>query len=154
MQRHGIINLSTNATLGQRRAQRVAMAHSNDILVVNVPRAGCGDSRRGNVVSFSAARESGVVKRCIALARRSPGFKMRKFDVEHGSLNLVEAKIAADDTVVVLRFAAMHSKDFQALGEHRIVRHTHARIAKRAQILGRKKRQTANVAAAASRPAG
>ena len=97
----------------------------------------------------SARCERRVVERRVALAARAPRIQVLQLDVQHRRLDLIDAEVAADERVVVLRLAAVHAQDVEPLGERRVVRHAHAGIAERAEILGGKERQAADVAEAA-----
>ena len=113
-----------------------------------MPAAGRG-MRRAHRGAQLGSCEGAVVEGRIALAGGGPGIQVRQLHIEHCRLQLIDAEIAADQGVVVLGFAAVHPQHAHALGERRILGDAHAGIAEGAQVLGREKRQAADVTEAA-----
>ena len=69
---------------------------------------------------------------------------MRQLHVQDGRLQRVDAKVAADVAVVVLRTHSVHAIIEQLLGERVIVGGDRAGVAERAEILRREEREAAD----------
>ena len=150
VQRHGVVDLGADACGHEVLAQLVPVARADHVLIVDVAHALGGTRRLDRLARDRPARKARVVEGGVALPARAPVIQMLQLHVEHRGLDLIEAEIAADERVVVLRLAAVHAQDFQALGERGIVGHAHAGIAECAEVLGGKERKAADVAEAAA----
>ena len=93
--------------------------------------------------------ESRVVESRVVLAAGGPGIQVLQLDVQDGGLDLVDAEIAADEGVVILRLAPVDAQDIHPLGQGGVIGDAHAGVAEGAEVLGREERQAADVAEAA-----
>ena len=107
MQRDRIIDLRANAAPGEKRAQLIAPLAADHILIENVPPA----RRRFRGPEF--ARKSRpckrrTVERGVTPPPLGPAVEIAELDPQHRGLQFIDAEIAADQRVVILRLAAMH----------------------------------------------
>ena len=86
---------------------------------------------------------------CRASLHASRCFEL---DEQHRRLQLVQAEVAADQSVEVFRLAAVHAQDPMRSREPARCSDAHAGVAERAEILCREERQTTDVADAARAP--
>src|SRR6476660_3725409 len=106
VQRQRIVDLSAHATALEMRAQLVASLRSNHVLVEDVAIAGLAE-RQADCVAEIGRREQRVVMIGVALPRLAPRVEMLELDAQHRRLELVQAEIAADQSVEVFRLAAV-----------------------------------------------
>src|SRR5690349_14594878 len=110
MQRDGIVDLRANAHPAEVCTQCVALRDANDVLVVDVPSVRYR-VRRPDDFSQVLMIELSVIVRGVALAPIGPLVKIAKLDQQDRGLNLIQAKIAADDGVVILGVASMRAQN-------------------------------------------
>src|SRR5262245_47725965 len=123
----------------------VATLGADHVLIEDVPSPARYGGNRHELLELCSGDRLGVVSR-VALARGRPVVEILELDDQYRGLQLVEAEIAADHGVVVLRLPTMHAQDLQLLRENGVVRRAHARVAERAEILRREERQATDVA--------
>ena len=102
--------------------------------------------RRTHFGSQTSAGYGPVVVRGIALPPLGPAIQILQLHAQHRGLQLVDAKVTADEGVVVLRLAAMHPQHTHPFRELGILRGAQTRIAESPQIFTGKERKAANVA--------
>src|SRR6185312_12253780 len=88
----------------------------------------------------------------MGVPRLHPAVEIFELHIEYGCLDLIEPEISADDAMVVLGLAAMHTQHPHALREHRVIGGAEAGIPESAQIFRWEKRETADVPDAARHP--
>ena len=75
-----------------------------------------------------------------------PAVQVFELDAQHRRLQFIDAKVAADERVKILRLAAVHAQHAHAFGEIGIVGRAQSGVAERAEILAREERKAADVA--------
>src|SRR5437868_4679963 len=78
----------------------------------------------------------------ISLAEACPFLKVAQFGPQNGGLQGIQAAIESQKFVVILRPAAVVSKDAKAIGKMRIISGDHAAVACATQVLRRKEAET------------
>src|SRR6185312_8517696 len=151
VQRHGVVDLGADAAGHEVLAQQIAVAYADDVLIEDVPHT-LHHPRRLDGLAQSRVVESLVVDDGIALAPAAPRIEMLQLDVEHRGLDFIDAEIAADVRVVVLRLAAVYAQNLYALRQLRIVSDAQPRIAEGAEILRGEEGEAPDIAEAAGAP--
>src|SRR5690348_12419158 len=90
--------------------------------------------------------EGPIVKLGVTLASRGPAIQMRQLRRDHGSVDGIEAEIAADNLVIVLRLGPMPAQYPQLIGASGVLGDDHPPVAGRAQVFRREKREASIVA--------
>ena len=96
------------------------LRRANHVLIEDVPEARHARRHLHGWPEISRAEQLVVMIR-VRLPRARPGVEVLQLDHEHGGLQLVEPKVAADQRVVVLRLAAVHAQDAHALVQRAVV---------------------------------
>jgi hypothetical protein len=124
------------------RAQPVTVVHAYDELIVNVCPARCFDRQTYDVGEASVGKQRAIARR-VALTGGGPRFQVRQLDTQHGGLQCIETKVPAHHMVVILRLHAVIAQQPDAPCQLSIRAGDKATIAEPAEILARKKRETA-----------
>ena len=114
----------------QRRADRVALGRAADEEVVDVARLVLRDLHE------LAEAELGVAGRRSA-ARLVPARELRQEDAQERGLQLVEARVVADELEVRLVAGAVEGKKLDAVGELLVVGRDEPAVAEAEEVLGR-----------------
>ena len=131
VKRHWIINLGPDAAFMEVLFQGIAFAGADDELVVDMPSIGRFERDGDSPVESGTVEQLAVAGR-VRAASLSPCGKMWRLHPQHGRLNGVHPKIAADEVVVVLRFHAVGPQQTRALRQRVVVGRQQPGVAKRA----------------------
>jgi hypothetical protein len=90
--------------------------------------------------------EQAAIRRCVTLAPLGPSVQILQFDAQHGCLERIQAKIAADYFVVVFGASPMTAQQSYLVGQRWVVGGDHTPVAKRPQVFRREEAEAAQVA--------
>ena len=114
-------------------AEGIAIIAANYILIEDVARL--QHFRRCHKASQAAPGEQACVVDGGLLTGAGPSIEQRQFDPQDGGMNRVEAEVAADHMVIILRLGAVDAQDAHLLGQVIIVGGHCAAVAEGAQVL-------------------
>ena len=123
----------------------VALGAAHDVHVVDGARIVLGD------VDELAETELLVARRRLAPGR-VPAVQLAEEDAEHGGLELVEARVVADQLERLLVARAVEAEQADGLGERRVLGGDEPAVAEREQVLGREEAERRGGAHGADAP--
>ena len=128
VERRRVVRRGGDARLGERRADRVALARAADEEVVDVARLVLRQLHE------LAEPELGVARRRGA-ARLVPAGELRQEDAQERGLQLVEAGVVADEVEGRLVARAVEGEELDAVGELLVVRRHEPSVAEAEEVL-------------------
>src|SRR5260370_685863 len=142
VERDRVIDFGPDTLLAEKLPERVPLMNPNDVLIEDMTLVRHGPR------SDDAAREPrrgkfAIVICCLSFPPRRPTVQVFQLDAQDRRLQLIDAKISADQRMKIFRLAAVNAEHAHPFGKFRVPGGAQPGIAESSQILARKKGKAA-----------
>ena len=129
---------------GQKRTERISFAvwNANDVLIPNVS-ARMNLFGQGQNFIQSCCGKQFSVNLCVVLTHACPCIQMGKFNVERCALESVQTTVDSQNLMIISGLHAMNAKHCNLFRQFVVVGNNHASVARRSEVFGWIKAQTA-----------
>lgn len=142
MERDGVIEFAADSGPDQVFAQFIPARASDRVLVEDVTAVGV-HVRRLDLIDSGLGKE-GVIAGGICDSPVDPLIEVFEFDAEDGGLECIEARVDADDLVVVLGLHAVDAEDAKFRSQGVVFGRHQTAVAGASEVFGRKEAEAAD----------